>query len=248
VITVEALVRWNHPDRGLLAPDAFIDTAERAGLILELGSVVLDKACRQVASWRAGGADLELAVNLSMKELGDPGLVDRITSTLDVSGLDPCALWLEVTETALVEDVDQASELLHRLAVLGIRIAIDDFGTGWASLTYLRQFPVHALKIDRVFVTGIDRNPSDAAIARSIVLLGKELGLAVIAEGIETAAQEHTLQKLGCSIGQGYLYGRPTPADAVRITSALSDNRSSSNAATILLGCHAPGADAAVIT
>jgi PAS domain S-box-containing protein len=217
VISVEALVRWNHPERGLLAPDAFIDTAERTGLIIELGTAVLDKACRQCARWRAGGADIELAVNLSTKELSDPGLVDRVTATLEISGLDSRVLWLEVTETALVEDVVQATELLHRLALRGVRIAIDDFGTGWASLMYLRQFPVHALKIDRIFVDGIDRNPSDAAIARSVVLLGEELGLAVVAEGIETFAQEQSLRLLGCTMGQGNLYGRPTPVDAVPI-------------------------------
>jgi PAS domain S-box-containing protein len=220
VVTVEALVRWNHPDRGLLTPGAFMDTAERSGLVLELGSVVFDEACRQVARWRASGADLELAVNLSTRELTDSGLVDRIAATLNSSGLDPHMLWLEVTETALVEDVDQASERLHRLAALGIRIAIDDFGTGWASLTYLRQFPVHALKIDRIFVEGIDHDPNDAAIARSIVSLGKELGLAIIAEGIETVAQQDTLKAMGCMIGQGFLYGKPTASGLVPIERA----------------------------
>jgi PAS domain S-box-containing protein len=217
VVAVEGLVRWRHPKRGLLAPDAFIHAAESTGLVRRLGSAVLEKACRQAARWRADGADVELAVNLSTKELADPELADRIIATLDASGLDPNRLWLEVTETTLVEDVDQAVELLHRLAAAGIRIAIDDFGTGWASLTYLKLFPVHALKIDRSFVSGIDHNPSDLAIARSIILLGRELGLAVIAEGIETAAQEHMLRELGCSMGQGYLYGRPRPADAVPI-------------------------------
>jgi PAS domain S-box-containing protein len=215
VVSVEALVRWNHPERGLLSPGAFIDAAERTGLILELGASVLDRACRQCAEWRAGGVDIDLAVNLSTKELADPALFDRVAATLDASKLDPCALWLEVTETSLVEDVDQASAALHRLVGLGIRTAIDDFGTGWASLTYLRQFPVHALKIDRTFVSGIDRNTSDVAIARSIVMLGAELGLAVVAEGIETATQERVLRVLGCQMGQGYLYGRPTPAHAV---------------------------------
>jgi PAS domain S-box-containing protein len=222
VITVEALLRWNHRDRGLLAPAAFMDTAERTGLVLELGSIVFDKACRQVARWRDDGADLELAVNLSAKELADPGLVDRVAAKLESSGLDPHTLWLEVTETALVEDVDQASDLLHRLAALGIRIAIDDFGTGWASLTYLRQFPVHALKIDRIFVEGIDHNPHDAAIARSIISLGYELGLTVVAEGIETISQQDTLKAMGCTLGQGFLYGKPTAAGLVPIARVRS--------------------------
>jgi PAS domain S-box-containing protein len=217
VIAVEALVRWNHPHRGLLAPGAFIDDAERSGLILELGRVVFDKACRQTAEWRRAGIDLDVAVNLSTKQLANAALVDVIAASLGASALDPHALWLEVTETTLVEDVGQAAELLHRLAVLGIRIAIDDFGTGWASLTYLKQFPVHALKIDRTFVDGVDRDPRDAAIARSILSLGEELGLIVIAEGVETIAQQAALQALGCSIGQGFLYGAPTPVAGVPI-------------------------------
>jgi PAS domain S-box-containing protein len=215
LIALEALVRWNHPDRGVLAPAAFMDAAERSGMIVELGRVVLDKACRQSAEWRRSGLDLEIAVNLSTRQLAHPGLFDDITSTLAATGSRADSLWLEVTETALVEDVDQAAELLHRLSALGVRIAIDDFGTGWASLTYLKQFPVHALKIDRSFVAGVDRNPQDTAIARSILSLGRELDLVVVAEGVETVGQQSALQALGCSIGQGYLYGRPTGAATV---------------------------------
>jgi EAL domain-containing protein (putative c-di-GMP-specific phosphodiesterase class I) len=131
------------------------------------------------------------------------------------SGLDLTALWLEVTESALVADVDQASTLLHGLAALGVGISIDDFGTGWASLTYLRRFPIHVIKIDRSFVAGIDHDANGTAIARSILSLGAELGIAVVAEGIETVAEERTMRKLGCTIGQGFLYGHPTPADQV---------------------------------
>jgi PAS domain S-box-containing protein len=212
ITTVEALVRWNHPERGLLLPGSFIDAAERSGVILELGRVVSDTACRQAAEWRRDGIDLGVAINLSAKQLADVALFDNITEVLAASGLDPRALWLEVTETALVEDLDQATDLLERLAALGIRITIDDFGTGWASLTYLKQFPVHVLKIDRSFVAGIDHDPHDAAIARSIISLGEELGMIVVAEGIETLAQQSALQALGCSFGQGFLYGRPSPA------------------------------------
>jgi len=215
IVGVEALVRWNHPQRGILAPAAFMNVAERTGTIIALGRAIFDKACGQTAEWRRAGIDLEVAVNLSAKQLADPGLFDDITTTLAGSGLDPHALWLEVTETALVEDVDQAKDVLDRLASLGIRMAIDDFGTGWASLTYLKQFPVHALKVDRTFVDGVDHNPQDAAIVRSIVSLGHELDLVVIAEGVETLAQQSALQALGCSIGQGYLYGKATPAPAV---------------------------------
>ena len=215
IASVEALVRWNHPVRGLLTPNSFIDAAERTGLIVELGRAVFDKACRQTAEWRSAGFDLQVAVNLSSRQLGDPALFDDITTTLATTGLDPHALWLEVTETALVEDAEQAAALLHRLAALGIRMAIDDFGTGWASLTYLKLFPIHALKIDQTFVDGVTHNPQDAAIARSIISLGDELDLIVVAEGIETEAQQAALQELGCSVGQGFLYGRPTPAAAL---------------------------------
>ncbi|MEY2571602.1 MAG: diguanylate cyclase, partial [Acidimicrobiaceae bacterium] len=220
VIAFEALVRWRHPERGLLLPASFIDAAERSGAIIDLGRAVFDQAFRQTVEWRRAGSDVTVAVNLSTRQLADPALVDDITATLAKSGLDPNALWLEVTETALVEDLDQATDFLERLAALGIGIAIDDFGTGWASLTYLKQFPVHALKIDQTFVAGIDHNPHDAAIARSIVSLAEELDMIVIAEGVETVAQQRALQALGCSIGQGFLYGRPSPAAGVPLERA----------------------------
>jgi PAS domain S-box-containing protein len=220
VTTVEALVRWNHPERGLLTPACFIENAERSGAILELGRFVFDKACRQTAEWRRAGRDLGVAVNLSTKQLADTALLDDITATLTASGLDPHALWLEVTETALVEDFDQAADLLRRLAALGVGITIDDFGTGWASLTYLKQFPVHALKIDQSFVSGIDHNPQDAAIVRSILSLGEELDMIVVAEGVETLAQRSALQSLGCTIGQGVLFGMPTLAAALAVERA----------------------------
>jgi EAL domain-containing protein (putative c-di-GMP-specific phosphodiesterase class I) len=178
---------------------------------------VLDEACRQTAAWRRDGHDVYVTVNLSARELADPGLVDRVTRTVGRAGLDPRFLWLEVTETGLVKDVEQASAVLHRLTALGVGIAIDDFGTGWASLTYLRRFPVHALKIDCSFVSGVDHDAGNLAIVRSILLLGAELGLAVVAEGIETEAEAEVLRAQGCTIGQGFLYGRPTPADQVDI-------------------------------
>ena len=218
VITVEALVRWHHPDRGLLGPGSFIEVAEQSGAILELGAFILREACRQTAKWRRDGAAINLAVNISARELADRSLAERISKIVDATGLDPRALWLEVTEGSLVEDRDMASVILEQLAARGIGISIDDFGTGWASLTYLRQFPVNVLKIDRSFVCDVDRDPSNVAIARSILSLGAELGLAVVAEGIETIAEERTLRALGCTIGQGFLYGRPTPAAQVDLS------------------------------
>jgi len=214
---VEALVRWNHPTRGLLEPAAFLGTAERSGLIVQLGAYVLDLACRQAAEWLERGLDMDLAVNLSSVELADPDLVDRISHTLSASGLDATHLWLEVTETSLVEDVDQAVGALRRLVALGIRVAIDDFGTGWASLTYLRTFPVSCLKIDRSFVAELEGNAYDVAIVRSILSLADELGLVVVAEGVETAAQNDALLSLGCRYVQGYLHGVPTRPASVPI-------------------------------
>lgn len=217
IVKFEALVRWNHPQRGLLNPSAFIGVAEASDLIIEIGTLVLEEACRQTAEWQCAGADITLAVNISARELADPAIVERVRTTLAAAGMDPHSLWLEVTETALVEDLDQVTLRLGRLSGSGIGIAIDDFGTGWASLLYLRQFPVRELKIDRVFVSGVDNQASDAAITRSVLSLGGELDLFVTAEGVETEAQAERLRKLGCRFGQGYLYGRPTPASTAPI-------------------------------
>ena len=212
VLGVEALLRWNHRNLGLLTPDAFLAVAERTGVIVELGNFALERACQQTARWVREGFDLEVAVNLSTRQLVEPNVVDRVAAALQSSGLAADRLWLEVTETTLVEDVDKAAEVLHLLVLHGVRIAIDDFGTGWASLTYLRTFPVHALKIDRSFVARVDQHGSDTAIARSILSLAAELDMAVVAEGIETTAQAQALRELGCITGQGYLYGAPAPA------------------------------------
>jgi len=220
VVSYEALVRWDHPERGLLGPASFIHFAEHSGLIRELGRHVFASAFQQAAAWRRTRSDLTVAVNISTKQIADETLVENIADMLSSSGLDPTALWLEVTETALVDDIEHAAQTLEALAALGIRIAIDDFGTGWASLTYLKQFPVHALKIDQSFVAGVDRNAEDAAIAGSILLLGRELDLLVIAEGIETTGQQRALQKLGCTLAQGYLFGKAVPASKVQIEGA----------------------------
>ncbi len=239
VVAMEALVRWNHPTRGLLAPDTFIAAAERSGAIVELGGIVLDKACAQTIAWQRAGHDIDIAVNVSGRQLSHPGLVERITAALASSGLEAEHLWLEVTETSLVEEVDRAGEVLYRLADLGVGISIDDFGTGWASLTYLRNFPVHALKIDRSFVAGVGHNINDTAIARSILALGADLDLFVIAEGIETIAQHKALQRMGCTIGQGYLYGYPAPASAVSITGPQPQRPTSMTSPPRRNGAHA---------
>lgn len=225
---VEALVRWQHPDRGLLKPAAFIDAAERSGVITDLGQFVMEEAGQQWLKWRHAGIDLHVAVNLSGRQLAAPDLVDRVGGVIAATSMAPGALWFEVTETSLVEDLDHATDVLRRITNLGACISIDDFGTGWASLTYLREFPVHALKIDRVFVAGLGKSITDTAIVSSIISLGLELGLSLVAEGIETTSQLDRLRSLGCELGQGYLFGGPQPPDRLaadsrsRLPGALS--------------------------
>lgn len=209
VVGAEALVRWQHPERGLLAPNAFMDAAERSGTVVDIGAFVLDEARAQWARWRDAGHERYVSVNLSGRQLADPALPELIAATRLPEG----QLWLEVTETSLVQDLEQAGDTLQRIAALGPKIAIDDFGTGWASMSYLREFPVHALKIDRSFVAGVGHSAVDTAIATSVLSLGRELGLKVFAEGIETSGQLDQLRDLGCELGQGYLFGRPTPPD-----------------------------------
>jgi diguanylate cyclase (GGDEF)-like protein/PAS domain S-box-containing protein len=212
---VEALVRWQHPTRGLLQPDDFIPAAERAPVIARLSAEVLLRSCEQVASWRAQGMpQLELAVNVSGRELSDPQLIDRVLAALDDSGLPASALWLEITETAMAKDTELVGDALARLCGLGIRIALDDFGTGFATLAQLHQFPAHALKIDQLFVNGLaDPDTGGAAIVRSVLALGSELGLEVIAEGVETDAQRSALASMGCQLFQGYFLARPAFAE-----------------------------------
>jgi PAS domain S-box-containing protein len=213
-IGVEALVRWNHPTRGLLLPDQFIEAAERSGVICELGEVVLQKACLQAERWRAAGLKLYLSVNVSARQLADGGPA-RLVHIMTLTGMQPSDMWIEITETALVEDLDQARTGLRQLDELGVHVSIDDFGTGWASLTYLHEFPVRALKIDRVFVHGLGTSSCDLAIVKSIIGLGRELGLDVVAEGIETLDQRALLYQLGCEKGQGYFFGGPAPAETL---------------------------------
>jgi EAL domain-containing protein (putative c-di-GMP-specific phosphodiesterase class I) len=173
---------------------------------------VIRTACTQVQEWREEGHDLELAVNLSCAQLLDGRMADRLAETLAATGLPARELWLEITETTLVQDLERATLSLHQIRDLGVSISIDDFGTGWASLTYLRQFPVNSLKIDRLFTTGLGRRTRDAAIAHSIISLADELGIHVVAEGIETPEQATMLLEMGCKYGQGFLFGHPEAA------------------------------------
>lgn len=209
----EALVRWQHPTRGLLAPIHFIPIAEETGLIVPLGRWVLQAACRQAAAWRAAGdGPRSVSVNLSAKEIAQPDLVGRVSEALDQAGLDPSGLRLEITETSIMDDPEGAAEVLASLRDLGVRLDIDDFGTGYSSLLYLRRFDVDYLKIDRSFVAGIGENQQDDAIVASVIDLAHAFDLGVVAEGVETRAQADWLQRMGCDLGQGFLWARPVPA------------------------------------
>ena len=210
----EALVRWQHPERGLVPPGKFLDMAEETGLIVPLGSWVLRRACQVLARWRQdGGRDLSISVNLASRQLEQPDLVDEVADALETNGLPPSALVLEVTENVVMAQGDAATEVLRRLKELGVRLHMDDFGTGLASLAYLRRFPLDTLKIDRSFVSRMTEEAEDEEIVRTIVTLGQNLGLGVIAEGIETQEQLDRLRDLGCDLGQGYHLARPLPED-----------------------------------
>jgi diguanylate cyclase (GGDEF)-like protein/PAS domain S-box-containing protein len=218
-VGVEALVRWAHPHRGLVPPVDFIGLAEETGLIVDIGDWVLHRAATDVASW--GMPELECAVNLSPRQLASPDVVERVTRALERTGLAPHRLTVEITETAVLEDVEEAVRVLERLKQLGLQVAVDDFGTGYASLGYLKRLPVDCVKIDRSFVTEVGAGGEDAKIAAAVIGLAAALDLKVIAEGIETQAQRQALIDLGCRYGQGYLFARPQPsADAERIVTA----------------------------
>jgi EAL domain-containing protein (putative c-di-GMP-specific phosphodiesterase class I) len=213
----EALLRWNHPKRGLLGPDEFIELAENSGLIVSIGSWVLRQACEQATVWRhLTGRALTMAVNVSARQLQDPGLVGEIGTALHESKLDPGALVLEITESATVDDTEGVIARLEGLKALGVGLAIDDFGTGYSSLSYLRRFPVDQLKIDRSFVAGVATNSEDRAIAASVISLGHALGIHVVAEGVETVDQLEWLSEMDCDLAQGYNWLRP--ADAAQVS------------------------------
>jgi len=211
---VEALVRWQHPRLGLLAPDRFIAVAEQSGHIAALGSWVLAEACRQLAAWHAEGLPLTVAVNLASAQLV-PGLVGEVTGLLRRHGLPGHRLVLEITESVVVSEGGAVQQVLADLRALDVRIAVDDFGTGYSSLSYLQRLPVDVLKVDRSFVTALGRG-GDPALVRTVLSLAQALGLDSVAEGIETEEERRVLSDLGCTIGQGYLWSRPLPAPELR--------------------------------
>jgi diguanylate cyclase (GGDEF)-like protein len=213
VVGVEALVRWAHPLHGLISPDVFIPIAEQTGLVCPLTGWVLNDALGQTRKWLEQGLDLTVAVNLSARSLQDRSLPQIIGSVLTANGVDARRLTLEITESMLMADPPRASEVLHGLQEMGSRIAIDDFGTGYSSLAHLKQLPLDMLKIDRSFVKDMATNSQDAAIVRSAIELAHNLGLGVIAEGVEDHAAVLLLDTLGCDQGQGFYFSRPLPAD-----------------------------------
>jgi diguanylate cyclase (GGDEF)-like protein len=228
---VEALLRWQHPTRGLIPPDRFIPIAEDSGLILEIGRWVATEACRQAANWRERGLGLAMSINVSGKQIDEPDFVDEISEILDQTGLDPVALTLEITETSLMRDPRAAATRLQALKRLGVRIAIDDFGTGYSSLAYLREFPVDSLKIDRTFVSGLDNSQDASAFVSTLVQLGRQLNIQTLGEGIEDEDQLRLLLDAQCDYGQGFLLARPLPAE--QLEALLTDERSDISALEI---------------
>jgi diguanylate cyclase (GGDEF)-like protein len=218
---VEALVRWQHPDRGLISADGFIPLAEKTGLIMPLGAWVLDEACRQMAQWRREGhTTWSVAVNLSALQFGHAELIENVRDTLARHALEPHCLVLEITESTAMRDADASLHILQQLDAMGVRISIDDFGTGYSSLLYLKRLPASELKIDRGFVRDLAHDTEDAAIVSAIVALGQTLKLRIVAEGVETTEQQAFLTRLGCDSLQGYLLGRPMTADALSAAAA----------------------------
>jgi EAL domain-containing protein (putative c-di-GMP-specific phosphodiesterase class I) len=223
LVGMEALLRWRHPQRGLLAPGEFVALAEDSGLILPIGHWVLDAACRQIRAWRdAGLAVPRCAVNLSARQLAGDALVADVAQALAANGLQPDALEVEITESVLMADPQRAGRILQGLSALGVHIAIDDFGTGYSSLAYLKRFPAQTVKIDRSFVAGLPDDRDDAAITQAVVAMAHSLGLEVVAEGVEKPEQVDFLHALGCHTAQGYLIGRPVPADELASRLAAS--------------------------
>jgi diguanylate cyclase (GGDEF)-like protein len=215
VVGAEALLRWHHPSAGLMPPAEFIRVAEETGLIVPIGQWVLEQACKTLASWRATGSTLSMAINVSAKQLLRSDLAAAVARLCDEYDLKPGCLTLEVTERQLVDLVGSGLSELRSLSEFGVKIALDDFGTGYGSLTYLRTMPVNTVKVDRSFVSGVLDSVTDIAIVESVVRLGTALNLDIVAEGIEAAPVATRLIELGCPHAQGWLYGHPMTADAL---------------------------------
>jgi EAL domain-containing protein (putative c-di-GMP-specific phosphodiesterase class I) len=212
-VGAEALVRWHHPEHGVMNPVSFIPMAEETGLIMPLGRYVLEQACVQVRSVRDRlGIDLPISVNLSPRQFQENGLLSQVAATLDEIGLPSELLIFEITETMVMEDLASARDIMKKLNRLGVRLAIDDFGTGHSSLAYLKQFPVQEVKVDRAFVQGVAESRVDSAIVRAIIELADAIGISTVAEGVERPDQVAELQVLGCKMAQGFYFSQPLRA------------------------------------
>ena len=227
ITATEALLRWKDPTRGLMPPSEFVGVAEETGLIVPIGRYVLREACRQAAEWTGDRPNLRVFVNLSTRQLADPDIVEDVCNALEDAGLDPSQLTLEVTETAMMRDIDEAKETLHALKRLGVYLAIDDFGTGFSSLSYLRQLPIDVLKIAKPIIDAICDSSEDSAFVKGIIELGHVVGLKVVAEGVEHVEQYAHLVDMGCDYVQGYYYApslEPTEVlEILRASSAVPD-------------------------
>jgi EAL domain-containing protein (putative c-di-GMP-specific phosphodiesterase class I) len=212
---VEALLRWRHPERGVLQPESFIPLLEETGLIAGVGRWVLERACAQGAAWRAAGYPVAMAVNVSARQLDSDQITADIEAALSGSGLEAAALTIEITETTLMRNVEETARRLAAIKALGVRIAIDDFGTGYSSLAHLQRFPVDALKIDRSFIAGLASNPEGETLIHSLVQLGKALAIETFAEGIEQPHELSLLKDENCDSGQGFLFARPLDVESV---------------------------------
>jgi diguanylate cyclase (GGDEF)-like protein/PAS domain S-box-containing protein len=228
IVGAEALLRWEHPELGLVSPEKFIPLAESNGQIIEIGEWVLRQACEQAVLWRDGGAGFcDIAVNISGKQIENKGFLEMVAQVIGETGIEPRHLELEITESRIMRRAEQTMELLKHLRELGVRIAIDDFGTGYSSLSYLKRLPIDTLKIDRSFIRDLPGDVNDAAITRAVIALGHSLHLSVIAEGVETLEQRRLLESEGCELAQGYHYSRPVPAEDLVALSPVTGTHSS---------------------
>ena len=227
LVGFEALVRWNHPTRGLVPPNEFIPISESTGLIIPMTVQILESACKQVKEWQLRypmDVPLSIAVNLSGKHFADPQLVSQIKNVLSLSGLDAASLKLELTESAIMENAERAIQMLAQIKETGVQVSIDDFGTGYSSLSYLHRFPIDLLKVDRSFVSAMEENSENGEIVRTVIALAKALRLKVVAEGIESIHQFHQLRILKCEYGQGYLFSAPQKVSDIETLLAEKGN------------------------